>query len=125
MDDVCISIVVCLRGLIPTDLCVNIAKRVAASKKIARRLPLDALGRGTSKSAVKRRCAKLGLCSSCGRVLHYGLCNKNQTYSQWELLASLRGEPIRLKAEKSLRLNSAAEGCNGELGEYISRLRPQ
>lgn len=125
MDDVCVSIVLCLRVLIPTDLCVNIAKRVAASNKIARRLPLDALGRGTSKSAFKRRCAKLGLCSSCGRVLHNSLCNKNQTYSQWELLASLREDPIRLKAEKSLRLNSAAERCNGELVDHISRLSLQ
>lgn len=122
MDKVCVSVVLCLRSVLPIDVCINIAKRVMFANKKGRKLPLTALGRGTSKSAFKRRCAKIGCCSMCGRVLHEGPCGKNQTYSQWELLASLREDPIRLKAERSLRLNSAAERCNGELVGHIARL---
>lgn len=55
MDDVCVTVILCLRVNLPIDLCVGVAKRVLISNKIARRLPLSSLGRGTSKSAFKRR----------------------------------------------------------------------
>jgi hypothetical protein len=121
MDSALVCAYLCLNVVLPPEVCLDIVKRVNVLNKDLRRLPREILGRGRSRSAFKRRCAKIGCCSKCGKCVHQGNCSKNQTYSQWEVLESLQRDPIRLKAEKSLRRDSNAFYHNVDLVGCIER----
>lgn len=65
--------------------------------------------RGKSKYAAKRRAKQVDKCLNCGNFSHDGRCRSMPTNSQMECAFALRKDPVRLKAEGSLRPNSNAE----------------
>lgn len=84
-------------------------------KNVKRDTNFANFGRGTSKSAAKKRAKYFGKCWKCGALIHANACKDLPTTSQLECAFTLRQDPITLKAQKILRPNSNASALVDEL----------
>ena len=114
-----------LKTNLPLDLIsVIILKSEKNIKNAKRDLNFKNFCRGKSKYAARRRAKQVDKCLECGNFTHIGRCRPMPSYSQSECAVALRKDPVRLKAEGSLRPNSNAEAMIDELvSRRASKLR--
>ena len=92
---------------LPFDIRQDIFLRCKSiQRKALSKHNFEHFGRGTSKCARKRRAIQAGKCWKCGALMHFSKCRKLPTNSQSECADALRRDPVKLKAEGTLRPNS-------------------
>lgn len=70
---------------------------------------------GISRSSVKRRAKYLGKCRLCGKFTHEGLCNKNQTISNMEVVDLIQNGTIRYISENPFSRKGSIHEANKEM----------
>lgn len=78
---------------------------------------------GSSRSSIKRRAKYLGKCRLCGKFSHGGVCSKNQTISNMEVVDLIQNGTIRYISENPFsRKGSIHEANKEKLVERFDRI---
>lgn len=70
---------------------------------------------GSSRSSIKRRAKFLGKCRLCGKFSHDGVCNKNQTISNMEVVDLIQNGTIRYISENPFARKGSIREANQEM----------
>lgn len=123
----CVSSKLCFEHGLPTELVGGIIRPLINE---VRSFVLDQEEKGarkycngTSRSSVKRRAKYLGKCRMCGKFSHVGVCSKNQTISNMEVVDLIQNGTIRYISENPFsRVGSIHEANKEMLIERFNRI---